>query len=185
MMNQYLQYMDAFNDTCKKLQTQKNTTRTPVHVHLFADKNLLPDITFNPLKSMYVVFRPKKNHSFIPNMIFNSTVLLSKCDIKYWRFILKNSLVTMKLQELRTLYIRSNALLRNIEKCNTDVKRELFRSYCTSFYCGHLWTSYNKTVLSKLRVAYNNIYRKLFKLLPQCSASLILAFYYICFCIVM
>ena len=95
---------------------------------------------------MYVVYKPKKNHSFIPNMIFNSAVLLPKCDVKYLGFILKISLNEDEaiLKELRTLYIRSNVILRTFKKCNVDVKKELFRSYCTSFYCGHLWTLYNK-----------------------------------------
>ena len=73
-------------------------------------------ITFIPLKSMYVIFRPKKNHSFIPNMIFNSTVLLLKCDIKYLGFMPKTSLSDNEaiLKELRTLFIRSNVILRNV-----------------------------------------------------------------------
>ena len=39
----FLQYMDAFNDTCKAYKLRKNIIRTPVHVHSFADKNLLFD----------------------------------------------------------------------------------------------------------------------------------------------
>ena len=43
-------------------------------------------ITFSPSKSLYVVFNPKKKHYFIPNMIFNSTLSLPKCDVKYLLF---------------------------------------------------------------------------------------------------
>ena len=39
-------------------------------------------ITFNPSKSMHVVFNPEKKHYFIPSMISNYTVLLPKCDVK-------------------------------------------------------------------------------------------------------
>ena len=40
--------------------------------------------------------------------------------------------------------------------CSTDVKLELFRSYCTLFYCCYLWTAYKKSTFDKLRVAFNN-----------------------------
>ena len=53
-------------------------------------------ITFNPLKSMYIVLKPKKNHNFIPNMIFNSTIVLPKCDMKFLGFIMKNNLTDTK-----------------------------------------------------------------------------------------
>ena len=36
----FLQYMDAFN-TCKTYKLRKNTIRTPVHIHLFADKKFI------------------------------------------------------------------------------------------------------------------------------------------------
>ena len=42
------------------------------------------------------------------------------------------------LRQMRTLYIRSNKLLRTFHYCSTDVKLELFKSYCTSFYCCYL-----------------------------------------------
>ena len=102
-------------------------------------------INFNPSKSMYVVFNPKKRHYFIPSMIFKSTVLLPKCDVKYLGFILKDNLCDKAAisEELRTLYIRANMILRTFNKCNTDIKKEFFRSYSTSFCC-HLWTSYTK-----------------------------------------
>ena len=44
------------------------------------------------------------------------------------------------LRQMRTLYIRSNKLLRTFYHCSIDVKLELFRSFCTSFYCCYLWT---------------------------------------------
>ena len=49
------------------------------------------------------------------------------------------------LRHRRNLYIRSNKLLRIFHYCSSDVKLELFKSYCTSFYCCYLWTAY-KTI---------------------------------------
>ena len=48
------------------------------------------------------------------------------------------------LRQIRTLYIRYNKLLRTFHYCSIDVKLELFRSFCTSFYCCYLWTAYKK-----------------------------------------
>ena len=56
-------------------------------------------------------------------------------------------------------------------QCSTDVKIALFHSYCTSFYCPFLWTHNKKSTHSKLRVAFNNVYRRILKLPPRSSAS--------------
>ena len=57
------------------------------------------------------------------------------------------------LRQMSTLYIRSNKLLRTFHYCSTDVKLELFKSYCTSFYCCYLWTAYKKSTFDRLSVA--------------------------------
>ena len=49
------------------------------------------------------------------------------------------------LRQMRTLYARSNMLLRIFHGCNTKVLIELGRSYCGSFYCSYLWTQFNKS----------------------------------------
>ena len=38
--------------------------------------------------------------------------------------------------------------------CSTDIKLELFKSYCTLFYCCYLWTVYKKSTFDRLRVAF-------------------------------
>ena len=52
-----------------------------------------------------------------------------------------------------------------------DVKIAPFHSYCTCFYCPFLWTHYKKSTNSKLRVAFNNVYRRILKLPFRSSAS--------------
>ena len=75
------------------------------------------------------------------------------------------------LGQMRILYTKSNRLLRLFHCCSTDVKLTLFRSYCTCFHCPFLWTHYKKSTHSKLRVALNNVYRRMLKLPPRSSAS--------------
>ena len=72
---------------------------------------------------------------------------------------------------MRTLYARSNRLLRIFQGCNTKVLIELGRSYCGSFYCSYLWTQFNKSTISKIRVAYNDLYRKILHVSRRSSAS--------------
>ena len=46
------------------------------------------------------------------------------------------------LRQMRTLYIRSNKILRTFYYSSIDVKLELFRNFYKSLYCCHLWTAY-------------------------------------------
>ena len=64
-------------------------------------------------------------------------------------------------------YTKANRLLRLFYCCSTDVKLTLFRSYCGWFYCPFLWTHYKKSTHSKLRVVFNNVYRRILKLPPR------------------
>ena len=77
------------------------------------------------------------------------------------------------LRQMRIFYTKSNRLLRLFHCCSTDVKLALFRSYmyCARFYCLFLWIHYKKSTHSKLRVASNNVYRRILKLPPRSSAS--------------
>ena len=58
-----------------------------------------------------------------------------------------------------------------VHNCSTKVLIELGRSFCGSFYCSYLWSHYNKSSFSKIRVAYNNLYRKIVHVYPRGSAS--------------
>ena len=75
------------------------------------------------------------------------------------------------LRQMRTLYIRSNKLLRTFYHCSIDVKLELFRSFCTSFCCCYVWTAYKKSTFNKLHMAFNNAYRRVLSLPWRSSAS--------------
>ena len=67
------------------------------------------------------------------------------------------------LRQLRLLYMRANKILRMFQFCTKGVKLELFRSFCTLFYCCYLWTEYKtiKLTINRLRVAFKNAYRRI------------------------
>ena len=72
---------------------------------------------------------------------------------------------------MRLSYCRSNRLVRLFSKCSKTVLIELCRSFCTTSYCPYFWAQYKKAPFSKLRVAYNNVYRKILGLCERSTAS--------------
>lgn len=142
-------------------------------INLCSDFGTSNCILFNPLKSMYLVFKPKGFKLSIPPVFLYNDVIPYCERIRYLGFMLADSLsddidIT---KQLRTLYMRANSLLRTFHHCTTDVKLELARAYCACFYCPSMWTKYNKATFSKLRVAYNNVYRRILGLPRHSSAS--------------
>ena len=71
------------------------------------------------------------------------------------------------LRQMRTLYARSNRIINIFHKCSTKVLIEFGRSFCGSFYCRYLWSQYNKSFFSKIRFAYNNLYRMILHVPPR------------------
>ena len=72
---------------------------------------------------------------------------------------------------MRSLNARSNVLIRKFYNCTTEVKLRLFQSYCLPSYCSHLWVNYAKHTYSKLRVAFNKMYKRILGLKKFDSAS--------------
>ena len=137
------------------------------------DFSLRNDIMFNPVKSVCVTFKPKNSKLSCPSVRLDSNTLEYISQTKYLGFMFNTNAQDDEdmLRQMRTLYIRSNKLLRTFHYCSTDVKLELFKSYCTSFYCCYLWTAYKKSTFDRLRVAFNNAYRRVLGQPWRCSAS--------------
>ena len=72
---------------------------------------------------------------------------------------------------MRMLCCRSNRIVRLFNKCSKPVLLESCRSFCTVFYCPYFWINYKKATFSKIRVAYNNVYRKILGVSGRSSAS--------------
>ena len=73
--------------------------------------------------------------------------------------------------QLRQFYGRGNAVVRKFSGCSENVKKMLFNSFCGAVYCCSLWTVYNDFTMNRFKVAYNNVFRKLYGLPYDCSAS--------------
>ena len=74
-------------------------------------------------------------------------------------------------RQCRKLYAQANMLIRKFHMCSTDVKASLFRTYCTPLYTAHLWCSYRKASIQRLKVAYNDALRLFLHVPRHHSAS--------------
>ena len=116
---------------------------------------------------------PNRYKLSIPNVSLNGDNLVYTDSIKYLGVILNNSFKDDAdiMRQLRCLYASSNILLRKFSHCSLPVKLQLVESYCLNFYCSSLWCDYTKQSFSKIRVAYNNIFRMLLGYSRRVSAS--------------
>jgi hypothetical protein len=80
-------------------------------------------------------------------------------------------------KQIRKLNAVGNQLVRKFNFCTTDVKVQLFKTYCYPIYCNALWSNFTRVTVSKLRVAYNDIFRRLVGVPRRTSASLVFAVY--------
>ena len=116
-------------------------------LNLCYEFSLPNDIIFNPMKSQCMVFKPNRFKLYCPAVYLNGNIIDYVEKTKYLGYMFTNDKqddVEM-LRQLRLLYMRSNKIIRMFYFCTTDVKLELFRSFCTSFYCCYLWTGDKKS----------------------------------------
>ena len=126
-----------------------------------------------------MVLKPNRFKLYCPAVYLNGNIIDYVEKTKYLGYMFTNDKqddVEM-LRQLRLLYLRSNKIIRMFYFCKIDVKLELFRSFCTSFYCCYLWTGYKKSTFNRLRVAFKNAYRRILDLPWRCSASEMYATY--------
>ena len=67
--------------------------------------------------------------------------------------------------------MRGNMLAQRFGFLPLEVKFQLFKMYCYPMYTSALWSRYKQASLNRLKVAYNNITRRLSYTPPWGSAS--------------
>ena len=134
----------------------------------------LNDIRFNCTKSAVMIIRHDLHkHTIFPDFTLDGQKLTTVEQYKYLGHYITSDLKDhMDIgRQIKKLYAQGNTIVRKFHMCTEDVKIMLFKTYCTSLYTPHLWWNYNAGVIRKLHVAYNNVFRSLFKLPYRCSAS--------------
>ena len=132
------------------------------------------DIIFNVKKTKCIVVKPKLLKKLnMPTVYLNGKALNFVSSHKYLGVLFCDDQrddddIT---KHIRGLYSRGNVLTKNFRQCSDDVKCLLFKAYCSNFYCSQLWVNCSKESLRRLKVAYNNIFRILFKCEHDVSIS--------------
>lgn len=122
------------------------------------------EIVYNAKKTTCMCIKPKKFKDLnVPNVCLNGKKLSWNTEHKYLGVYLCNDRSDNKdlSREVRAIYTRGNILLRKFGKCSDDVKRCLFKTYLSDFYCNQLWCEHSKQMMQKVKTAFNNVYRLL------------------------
>ena len=127
----------------------------------FAKENL---IEFSPTKTVVLLIAPPRyNVETSPNIYLGDIILSYVTKFKYLGHIISCDLKDDDDidRARRNLSVRGNVLIRNFSKCTDEVKCRLFRIYCYPIYGCPLWSRYKQSTMSRLRVCYNTILRKM------------------------
>ena len=118
------------------------------------------DIKFNPLKCQLINYSDEQNMVFI----FNGVALKAECKGTHLGHIIGSNVYSDVIQDASYTLIRSvNSVLHNFLHCSYNVKYQLLKSYCTSFYGCPLWDITSKNI-SRFYISWRKSIRKLFDL---------------------
>ena len=100
---------------------------------------------------------------YVPNVKLNGKALELVTREKYLGFFVTDSVYDDEYikNEMGNTYARGNTIIRRFKHCSADVTVKLYNSYCCSIYCCALISVYHKTILDKLSVACNKVFRSL------------------------
>ena len=132
------------------------------------------DMIFNTKKSVCTRIVPKQFGTLqVPAVQLNGTNLCWVDTYKYLGIFIDSSFKDDQdiRRQTRAIYARGNMLVSKFRKCTPDVKIQLFKTYCSNIYCGHLWQQYHKTTFKRIKVAYNNVFRSIMNIKDRCSIS--------------
>lgn len=131
------------------------------------------NMSYNPDKSECVIFESANTPSLAPPLWLGGRTLRRVDEVRYL-----GHMITSRLnddsdieRQRRAITVRANMLARRFQRCSSEVKRQLFLTFCTSVYTVELWCSHTVETMRRMRVAYNNAWRALYRLPPWCSAS--------------
>ena len=120
------------------------------------------EIIYNIKKTTCMSIKPRSLKNLnVPNIYLNGKKLSWSDNQKYLGVYLCNDRSDVKdlSREMRAIYARGNILLRKFSKCSDEVKRCLFKTYLSDFYCNQLWCDHPVQILKKVKTAFNNVYR--------------------------
>ena len=130
-------------------------------IDICANYGIENDLLFNRSKSVCMVVKPRCLNVSTPLMFLNGDALEYVDSVKYLGVLLSQDMKddADMSRHLRSFYARSNVIFRKFHHCSASIKVNLIKTYCAP-YCSQLWVNHTKCSYNKLRVAYNNAYRR-------------------------
>ena len=120
------------------------------------------DVKYNAKKSAVMIYRSMTlKGCTIPNFNLNGMILHVVASYKYLGHYITDDLSDdddINIQR-RTLFVQGTIILRKFNMCSLVVKLTLFRTYCSPMYTAQLWWNYKKSTITKLQIAYHNIFK--------------------------
>ena len=192
-------YVDDLNIKLNRTKVGCHIYNTPVNNFSYADDLALVAPSATALNQLlqtcesfanenYIIFSTTKSvcMSVLPNCSSIKKVpniYLGNCKLTYVEeFNYLGHTINSKFsddedvkKETRKLCAQGNTIIRKFRFCNFDAKCCLFKTFCYSVYCCSLWANYTAASMSKIKVIYNNIMRKLVNVPVYSSASFMFA----------
>jgi len=117
-------------------------------------------MTFNTKKTVCMIFNPCDKRKMVcsdfPQFVLAKCNLTFVSQFKYLGHIIEHSFSDDAdiSRELKSLFTRTNLLIRRFARCTSDVKVKLFRSFVLCFYDIALWNNFRQASLKKLASGY-------------------------------
>jgi len=126
------------------------------------------DMACNARKTVCMVVNPQCRSKMVstsfPLFTLESSQLQFVSSFRYLGHIITNTLSDKEdiQREIKSMFFRTNILIRKFSHCSFTVKCSLFRSYCLSLYDIGLWRMFTVSYMNKLRSCYNKCIKSFF-----------------------
>ena len=119
------------------------------------------DLLFNRSKSVCMVVKPRGRNVSTLLMFLNGVALEHVDTVKYFGVLLSHDMKddADMSRHLRSFYARSNVIFCKFHNWSASIKVNCIKTYCEPYY-SQLWVNHSKCSYNKLRVSYNNAYRR-------------------------
>ncbi len=122
-------------------------------------------IVFNVKKTKLMCIKPKAYSDLIvPTFRLDNKEIKCIKKHKYLGCIIREDMSDDDdiRRQMRSVYAKGNGVINKFKLCSPIVKTQLFRAYCSHFYCSTTWANYRNPIMNKLSVAYKTVFRNFF-----------------------
>lgn len=121
------------------------------------------DVLFNSTKSHLVLYDNSNVYTDVKPLFLNGNELVIQHNSVHLGHPIGRNINNVAVSKaVNDLVWRTNSLLAKFSFCSSDVRSDLFRSYCTSYYGCPLWCL-NSNIMQRFYVTWRQCVRKVWK----------------------